>query len=102
MALARCLADLLLLAAAGLALQGIGSLVLRAAKVRCASRGERWFFSCAAGAGVAGYAVFALSASGLLYPHVLRAFLALLALTSLAGWRIAESAQILPALVHPA
>lgn len=87
--LSRYLVDLLLLAVAGLAFQGIGILVLRAAGVRCASRGERWFFSCAAGAGVTGYAVFFISALRLLFPYVLWTVLVLLLLASLAGWRIA-------------
>ena len=99
--LSRTAVDLLLLVAAGCVIHGIGILVLRAARVPCASRGERWFFSCAAGAGVAGYAVFIPSALGILSPHVLRAVLALLALASLAGWRVAGSVQAPPGARKP-
>ena len=87
--LLHSLVDLLLLAVSGLTITGIGVLVLRTARVSCASRGQQWFFAAAAGCGVAGYAVFIPSVLGVLYPSVIWGVLALLACASLAGWRSA-------------
>lgn len=85
----RIPADLVVLSAAALMIVGVGVLVLRAARVPSVPRGETWFFACAAGSGIAGYAVFIPLALGHLSPFVLCAVLALLLFASLAGWRVA-------------
>lgn len=79
--------NLLLLPLAAVTVTGVGGLVLRAAGVEAASRGERYFFAFAAGLAATGYAVFVPAALRVLGPAALWALVAVLVAASGAGWR---------------
>lgn len=64
---------------------GLGLAVLNRTKASFCSCGERLFFAFGIGAGIAGYALFILSAAQLLYPVYIYGILTLLSVTSVFG-----------------
>jgi hypothetical protein len=81
---------LLFLLLLAFAFTGTGLLVLKTVQVAPDSMGERLFLAYALGAGVAGYAVFALAAGQFLYPAPLYLIIALLFALACTGWRGVE------------